>query len=385
MTAAPVERHLAWFGAEPEGLWTAPGRVNLIGEHTDYNDGFVLPFALPLTTLAAASRSERPELRLRSAEAPGPAVTVPLDHTLAPGSVTGWAAYPAGVAWALREAGHHLTGADLSFTSTLPLGAGLSSSAALEVATALALDDLNGLGLPRERLAALARRAENAYVGVPCGILDQMASACCTAGHVLHLDTRAPAGHRHLPFTPTLDDLALLLADTRTPHAHAEGAYARRRAECHAAARALGVPTLRDLPHEALPGAVDRLADPVLRRRARHVLTENERVARVAELLGEGRAREIGPLLTESHQSLRDDFEVSVPALDLAVSAALSAGALGARLTGGGFGGSAILLTDAAAAGAVTDALRAAFAGAGLQLPVIRPVFPAAGAQRQVG
>ncbi|WP_405758369.1 galactokinase [Streptomyces sp. NBC_00073] len=372
------------YGAPPEGVWAAPGRVNLIGEHTDYNEGFALPFALPQRTEVAAARRADGTVRLHSADIPSGVVTVrpaERDPQRPPTGQAGWAAYPAGVLWALLDAGLPVGGADLHVRSDVPTGAGLSSSAALEVATALALTDLYGIALTRPELAALARRAENAYVGVPCGVMDQMASACATDGHALHLDTRT-LEQRHIPFDCAAAGLRLLVIDTRVKHDLADGAYAERRASCHGAAAALGLPALRDLPYEELERALARLDDPVRGRRVRHVVTENERVVRVEELLRAGRLRETGPLLTEGHASLRDDYEVSCPELDLAVATANAAGAYGARMTGGGFGGSALALIDADAEEAVTGAVAGAFAGAGFAAPRVTSAAPAAGAER---
>ncbi|MER6913173.1 galactokinase [Streptomyces sp. NPDC000594] len=368
---------------EAAGVWEAPGRVNLIGEHTDYNDGLVMPFALDLTVVAEARRRDDGVLRLSSDGAEPGRETVRLEVAdLAPGhGPRGWTDYPAGVVWALRAAGHRVGGAELRYTSTLPAGAGLSSSAALEVVTALALNDLYGLGLDRTELALLARRAENDYAGAPTGIMDQMASACCTEGRALVLDTR-DLTRRDIPFDPGAEGLALLLLDTRVTHAHSTGEYGRRRAGCEAAARALGVRALRDIGPGELADALGRLGDPELRRLTRHVVTENERVARVVAALTAGDVRGVGPLLTEGHASLRDDFRVSCPELDLVVAAALDAGALGARMTGGGFGGSAIVLTEVATAAAVTGAVERAFAEASLGAPVARMARPAGGARR---
>lgn len=372
------------YGSPPEGVWAAPGRVNLIGEHTDYNDGFALPFALPHRTEVAAARRPDRILRIHSADVPSGAVTVHLDRldpARPPAGPQSWAAYPAGAAWALLDAGLPLGGADLHIRSDVPTGAGLSSSAALEVATALALTDLYGIPLTRPELAALARRSENAYVGVPCGVMDQMASACATAGHALHLDTRT-LEQQHIPFDCAAAGLRLLIIDTRVKHTLGDGAYADRLASCHGAAAALGLPALRDLPYEDLEPALARLGDPVGRRRARHVVTENERVVRVEELLRAGRLRETGPLLTEGHASLRDDYEVSCPELDLAVATAGAAGAYGARMTGGGFGGSALALIDADAEAAVAREVTRAFAAAGYAPPHVTAAAPAAGAER---
>ncbi|GAA4684741.1 galactokinase [Streptomyces youssoufiensis] len=379
--AAGVAGFRAAHGTEPAGVWAAPGRVNLIGEHTDTSGGLAMPFALPHTTLAAASARPDGMLRLHSANAPGGAVELALD-ALRPAAGGGWAAYPAGVAWAMREAGLPVGGADVHVTSTVPTGAGLSSSAALEVATASALNDLYGLGLTAERLARLAQRAENGFVGVPCGIMDQMASACCTTGHALYLDTRDLA-HRAVPFDVAAHGLRLLVVDTRVQHELGDGAYANRHAACERGARRLGVPALRDVAYGELDAALEKLADdPVVRRRVRHVVTENRRVEEVIALLEAGETRAIGPVLTAGHASLRDDFEVSCAELDLVVETANAAGALGARMTGGGFGGSAIALVPDAAADAVAAAVTEAFAAAGFRAPRIFPATPAAGARR---
>ncbi|MGW3570933.1 galactokinase [Streptomyces sp. NPDC000941] len=386
-----VEGFRKVFGAEPEGVWAAPGRVNLIGEHTDYNDGFVMPLALPHTCLAAARVRTDGVLRLHSGDAPGGVVELRIDE-LAPvaddagGDRGGWAAYPAGVAWALRDAGV-LTGAaaggaDLHYTSTVPTGAGLSSSAALEVVTAFALNELYGLGLEPLRIAQLCQRAENVFVGVPCGIMDQTASACCTDGNALFLDTRELT-LRQVPFDLAAEGLRLLVVDTQVKHELGDGAYANRRAACEAGARALGVRALRDVAYEHLNDALDTLAgDETLVRRVRHVVTEDHRVEEVIERLDAGATRSIGPILTDGHASCRDDFEISCAELDLVVETANAAGALGARMTGGGFGGSAIVLVEEADAEAVGKAVTEAFAAAGYRTPRIFPAVPSAGARR---
>lgn len=371
----------AVYGAAPTGTWAAPGRVNLIGEHTDYNDGFVMPLALPHTTLAAASARSDGVLRLHSGGADGGIVELRVDE-LRPAPQAGWAAYPAGVVWAMREAGLPVGGADLHYDSTVPTGAGLSSSAALEVVTALALNDLYALGQEPQRLAQLAQRAENAFVGVPCGIMDQTAAACCTEGHALFLDSR-DLTRRQIPFDLAGEGLRLLVVDTRVKHELGDGAYAERRAGCERGARALGVRALRDVPYAHLPGALARLADdPVTRPLVQHIVTENHRVEEVVALLDSGRTRAIGPLLTAGHASLRDDFKISCRELDLAVDTANAAGALGARMTGGGFGGSAIVLVEEAGAPAVGAAVTQAFAVAGHAAPRIFEAVPSAGAHR---
>ncbi|WP_327349738.1 galactokinase [Streptomyces sp. NBC_01321] len=372
------------YGTAPEGIWAAPGRVNLIGEYTDFNDGFVMPLALPHTARAAVACRTDGELRLHSTDVPGGVVRLRLDE-LAPHQGHGWAAYPAGVFWALREAGHPVTGADIQLTSTVPTGAGLSSSAALEVVTALALNDLFELGLSAPELAIIGQRAENAFVGVPCGVMDQMASACCTEGHALYLDTR-DLTQRQVPFDLAAHGLRLLVVDTQVAHALGDGAYAERRAGCEAGAAALGMRTLRELPYDGLGAALDTLAeagvDESVVRYVRHVVSDNERVKQVIALLDAGDVRGAGPVLDAGHVSLRDDLRVSCPELDLVVSAAGEAGALGARMTGGGFGGSAIVLVEEAQADTVAKSVLAAFASAGYAAPRIFPAVPSAGARR---
>ncbi|MFB7528043.1 galactokinase [Streptomyces sp. NPDC056178] len=380
----PTAAFTELYGSAPEGVWAAPGRVNLIGEYTDFNDGFVMPLALPHTARAAVARRADGELRFHSADVPGGVVRLRVDE-LAPHQGHGWAAYPAGVVWALREAGHPVTGADIQLTSTVPTGAGLSSSAALEVVTALALNDLFELGLSAPELAVVGQRAENAFVGVPCGVMDQMASACCTEGHALYLDTR-DLTQRQVPFDLAAHGLRLLVVDTRVKHELGDGAYAERRAGCEAGAAALGLRTLRELPYDGLGAALDTLgrggADESVVRYVRHVVSDNERVERVIALLDAGDVRAAGPILDAGHASLRDDLRVSCPELDLVVSAAGEAGALGARMTGGGFGGSAIVLVDEVQADTVAKSVLEAFASAGYAAPRIFPAVPSAGARR---
>ncbi|MEH0935172.1 galactokinase [Micromonospora psammae] len=370
----------AAHGTEPTGRWAAPGRVNLIGEHTDYNDGFVLPFALPLRTVAAAGPQDGERWTV-SSELSDSAVSFDAGDLASPGRVTDWAAYVAGVVWSLREAGHRVPGARIAIASDVPLGSGLSSSAALEAAVLAALVDLGGLDLPADRQPRLAQRAENDYVGAPTGIMDQSAVIRCRAGHALFLDCRDES-IEHIPFDLDAAGLAVLVIDSRAPHRHADGEYASRRASCERAASRLGVPALRDVAVADLDDALARLDDDETRRRVRHVVTEDQRVLDTVELLRAGRVREIGPLLTESHISMRDDFEITVPEIDTAVEAALAAGALGARMTGGGFGGCVLALVDADRADAVAAAVTSAYAERGFAAPGTLTVLPAAGATR---
>jgi galactokinase len=363
--------YAAEFGEPPEGVWFAPGRVNLIGEHTDYNGGFVLPFALS-TGVAAAAGRHGAGIAVTSRQRGGGAVTAP-GEGLVPGTVSGWAAYPLGMAWALTAAGYRPGATAIAIDADLAIGAGLSSSAALECAVGLALAELHGLAVTRRELAALASRAENEFAGAPTGIMDQSAALLCRAGHALLLDCRSGAT-QDVPLDPGAAGLTLLVIDTGVRHALNDGRYAARRRSCEEAARALGVASLRDLTDR--PEAVSELADPELRRRARHVVTENRRVLATAELLRGGELAAVGPLLTASHSSLRDDFEISWPQADVAVGSALAAGAAGARMTGGGFGGSVIALVSAGQADQVTAAIAAAFAREGWAAASIMPAVP---------
>jgi galactokinase len=390
-----VEAFRAQAGRDPEGVWFAPGRVNLIGEHTDYSDGFVLPVAIDRGVLVAAAPRDDGRLRCWSLQETE-AADLRLE-AIGPGKVGGWAAYPAGVAWALGQsatggpqrpapAGAEppapFSGADLLVDGDVPAGAGLSSSAALECATALALAEPSGAlgGLGPVELAAVARRAEVEVVGMPCGVMDQMISMLGQAGHALFLDTRTMATEQ-LPLALEAAGLALLVIDTRATHRLVEGAYAERRASVERAARVLGLPALRDATPALVEASADALGDPGLRR-ARHVVTENARVLETVELLRKGALDRLGPVLSASHASMRDDFEISCPELDTAVSAAVSVGALGARMTGGGFGGSALAVVPEALVDRVTTAVLAAFEVAGFRRPEIIPVLASGGAHR---
>ncbi len=381
-TAADWARDCAaWFAecfrTAPAGAWLAPGRVNLIGEHTDYNEGFVLPFALSRGILAAAGRREDGIVELLSRQAPGGSIAIRID-SLAPGAIPGWAGYPAGVVWALRAAGHPVPGVSLAIDSDLPRGAGLSSSAALECAVALALSDLYQLAVPRSELVLIAQRAENDFVGVPCGIMDQSASLLCQPGQALLLDCRTSetAG---VPFDPAAYGLELLVIDTGARRELAGGDYASRRGECEQAARALGLRSLRDIADAA---QIARQLTGPLARRARHVFTENQRVGETVRLLRAGQLSAVGALLTASHASLRDDFQISWPEADATVDAATGAGALGARMIGGGFGGSVIALAGASDSPRVGAAVTDEFGRRGWRPPRFLDATPSAGAHR---
>ncbi|MFB0835828.1 galactokinase [Arthrobacter halodurans] len=417
------------YGGEPDGVWAAPGRVNLIGEHTDYNEGFVLPFAIDRTARVAVRlrRGEPGMLRVATLQGDGgrvdgdgaggievddpgtdggpsgrrrPGVVEVAPDAMEPAAVPPWARYIAGVVWAFRQRGVDVPALDVLLDSDVPIGAGLSSSAAIECAVALAVDDLTGSALGREELVLLCRRAENDFVGAPTGILDQSASLLGTAEHALFLDCRSRAA-RQVSLPLAAAGLSILVVDTKVSHAHDTGGYKALVAACDRGARELGVSALRDVPASRLGEARDVL-DYVAFHRVRHIVTENERVLETVRLLegaeadgaeadgpeADGAAAEargpgaIGELLTASHASMRDDFEISCAELDLAVDAALGAGALGARMTGGGFGGSAIALVRRDAAGTVAERVRDAFVEAGFARPDIFGVAPGPGARR---
>jgi len=380
-TSATARGFAAAYGRDPEGVWSAPGRVNLIGEHTDYNAGLVLPFAISERTVVAAGRRPDDVITVSSTLYPG-TVRAHLAG-IAPGTITGWGAYPLGVAWALSKL-RDLPGpggTDLFIDSDVPAGGGVSSSAALEMAVARALNDLWGVAASDAELVHAGQRAENEIAGAPTGIMDQYASLLGQAGAGVFLDCRTE-DTRIVPLRLDQTGLDLVLIDTGERHAHAAGGYAARRASCEKAARQLGLPALRDVGVDDLPRIAGVLDEETFRR-ARHVVTENARVAAAVAALEAGDPAAVGPLLTASHASMRDDFEISTPALDLAVGAALEASALGARMTGGGFGGAAIALTPRDRAAGLGEAAEAAFRAAHLPAPRVRHVTPSPGARRE--
>ncbi|MEC5200095.1 galactokinase [Arthrobacter sp. PL16] len=383
MTSSPLDLAAAFtdrFGTEPDGLWSAPGRVNVIGEHTDYNDGFVLPFAIKhSTTVAAAVRPDR-IVRVASTFAPEEApVTADLD-ALEEGSVKGWAAYPLGVLWAMEQSGYRCPGMDLLVDSSVPVGAGLSSSAALECSVAVAVNDLSQADVSRRELAVIGQLAENSMVGAPTGIMDQSASLLGEVGHAVFLDCRSGES-RLVPLDLEGAGLELMVIDTRVSHSHSTGGYAARRRSCELGAELMGVPALRDLSVKDLAEAAGVLDEETFRR-VRHIVTENARVEDAVQVLTSKGPAQLGPLLVASHASMRDDFEISCAELDTAVDAALDAGALGARMTGGGFGGAAIALARADDVAAIGSAVEKAFSAAGFRAPMIFSVLPGAGAAR---
>ena len=353
----------------------APGRVNLIGEHTDYNGGFVMPIAIDRWVAIAARRRPDRRVTLSSVELNDEG-SFTLGGLGDPGC--DWIAYARGVAWALGQSGHALEGFDGVVSGDVPIGAGLSSSAALEIAVARAFAEVSGLGWDAVAMARVGQWAENEWVGVSCGIMDQLISAGGRAGHAMLIDCRS----LEMRPVPLPEDVAVVVLDTSTRRTLAGSGYNDRRAQCSTATAACGAASLRDVREGALlarRGAMDE----VTFRRARHVLTENERTLRAAEALRAGDSRTLGRLMNESHQSLREDFEVSTPALDaMAESARNTPGCHGARLTGAGFGGCVVALVardglDAFAAHAV-----ASFTAATGLVPTVYPCEAVDGAER---
>ena len=368
---AAQELFRAHFDAEPDGVWEAPGRVNLIGEHTDYNDGLVLPIALPQRTYVAAKTRSDKLVRMYS-EGMEPGKELGLDQ-IKPGNPASWERYTAGVLWAVAEAGFDIGGVDAAFASDVPVGSGLSSSAAIEGAIGSAISDMYGLGLldddrGRAELATLCQRAENYIAGAPTGGMDQAASLRSREGYALNLDC-SDGSVRYVPFRLEEAGLALLVIDTHAPHAHSTGEYGARRADCEQACAQLGIDSLREIPVDDLPTQLAKLSNDRLRKRVRHVVTETERVRLAVQAMEADDFVELGRLFVDSHASMRDDYEISCPELDLAVTTALEAGALGARMTGGGFGGCAIALVFEQALEATKDAIFDAFDEGWYSLP----------------
>jgi galactokinase len=353
------------FGEEPELVASAPGRINLIGEHTDYNGGFVLPCAVGRRVAVAIGGGGNELFSTNFDEA----------RPLLGEKDSSWADYPSGVVWAIGEAAGEIGGFRAAFAGDVPLGSGLSSSAAIEAATALALDALFGLGIDRKDLAVLCQRAENEFVGVQSGIMDQYASLLCEEGAALLVDCRSLEAE-NVPLDLNGAGLALLVCDTRVERGLADTGYNDRRAACERAARTLGVEQLRDAREKDL----ERLSGEELKR-ARHIVTENARVIEAVEALRAGDFRALGRLMYASHASMRDDFEISTPELDAFVELAEGSGALGARLTGAGFGGCAFALVQDRETDALTREALHTFAGRGFEEPAFYEFLPAAGAE----
>jgi galactokinase len=368
------KKFLETFGAEPDLVAAAPGRVNLIGEHIDYSDGFVLPFAIKDRTLVAARKRHDSTVRIASAQRRNKIVTVDIS-TVKPGLKGEWARYALGVLWALGVK----EGVDLLIDGHVPLGAGLSSSAALECSVATAMNHLFDLGYNLEELARLTQKAENQYVGVPCGIMDQSVSLMATQGSALLLDCR-DLTTKNIPFDVASSGLELLIIDTQAHHALTDGGYAERRASCESAVAKLGITSLRELSMEQLENSRGLLTETEFVR-ARHAVTEMKRVLECVDALSNSDFEKVGQLINQSHASLRDDYTVSCPELDTAVEAALAAGALGSRMVGGGFGGSAIALIQASKTTETIKAVEKAFASKGFKAPRFFTSLPSQGAE----
>jgi len=367
-------KFLATFGVEPDLVAAAPGRVNLIGEHIDYSEGFVLPFAIKDRTLVAARKRDDSTVRIASAQRRNKIVTVDIDD-VKPGLKGEWERYALGVLWAMGVK----SGVDLMIDGHVPLGAGLSSSAALECSVATAMNHLFDMGFNLEELARLTQKAENQYVGVPCGIMDQSVSLMATTGSVLLLDCRN-LSTRNIPFDVASHGLELLIIDTQAHHALTDGGYAERRASCESVAAKLAVKSMRELTMAQLDAARGQLTETEYIR-ARHAVSEMKRVLDCVEALSNGDFVKVGQLINASHVSLRDDYTVSCPELDTAVAASLAAGALGSRMVGGGFGGSAIALIQASKTTQTIRAVESAFADKKFKAPRFFTSLPSQGAE----
>jgi galactokinase len=368
------KKFLETFGVEPDLVAAAPGRVNLIGEHIDYSDGFVLPFAIKDRTLVAARKRGDSTVRIASAQRRNKIVTVDISK-MKPGLKGEWERYALGVLWALGVK----EGVDLLIDGHVPLGAGLSSSAALECSVATAMNHLFDLGFNLEELARLTQKAENQYVGVPCGIMDQSVSLMATQGSALLLDCR-DLTTKNIPFDVASSGLELLIIDTQAHHALTDGGYAERRASCESVVAKLGITSLRELSMEQLENSRGLLTETEFVR-ARHAVTEMKRVLECVEALSNSDFEKVGQLINQSHASLRGDYTVSCPELDTAVDAALAAGALGSRMVGGGFGGSAIALIQASKTTETIKAVEKAFSSKGFKAPRFFTSLPSQGAE----
>jgi len=368
------EKFVDTFGQSPEVVAAAPGRVNLIGEHIDYSDGYVLPFAIADRTYAALRRRPDRLMRIASAQRKNTVITVNLDE-VHPGLKGQWERYVLSVIWAMQI--KH--GVDVMIDGHVPLGAGLSSSAALECSVATALNELFSLGFSVESLARLAQKGENEYVGVPCGIMDQSVSLMAKRGSALLLDCRDLTS-RDIAFDVASHGLELLIIDTQAHHSLTDGGYAQRRASCDGVVAKLAVRSMRELTMEKLKASHDLISTTEFMR-ARHAVTEIARVLDAVKALESKNFTTLGDLLNASHASLRDDYDVSCPELNTAVDAAITAGALGARMVGGGFGGSAIALIQASHTQETIKSIEVAFESKRFKSPRFFTSLPSQGAE----
>lgn len=365
----------AAFGYEPLGVWSAPGRANLIGEHTDYNEGFVLPFGIDKRTYVALSPREDATCRV-SSDIDGK--TYETDLTTIPTDMD-WALYPLGVAWVMREWAKG--GFDAFFVSDVPVGSGLSSSAAIECAIGIALNEIWDAGRTKQEIALLGQKAENQVVGAPTGMMDQTASMLAEADSAVFLDCQSLEA-KSIPLNLEPRNLVVAVMDTQVAHRHSDGGYRVRRESCERGAKTMGVSSLRGLSVEDLPRAQSELSD-VDFRRVRHIVTENQRVLDSIRALAAGDMKQFGELLLASHDSMAHDFEISIEELDLAVEVAMRTGAVGSRMTGGGFGGAAIAVIDKGLLPALEENCKSAFAAKGYGEPKVFAVVPSEGARKE--
>lgn len=369
-----IELFAKAFGYQPTGVWSAPGRANLIGEHTDYNEGFVLPFGIDRRTYASIALRQDRVCRVAS-NLDGKTY----EFTLGEKPVDlDWALYPLGVAWAMAE--FATAGFDCFITSDVPVGAGLSSSAAIECAVAVGLNELWDAGRTNQELALIGQKAENHVVGAPTGMMDQTASMLAEVDAAVLLDCQS-LEVKNVPLGLRERGLVVAIIDTQVAHRHSDGGYRVRRESCERGAAQMGVSSLRGLSEADLPRAAELLSE-VDFRRVKHVVTENQRVLESVKALQDGDLTRLGELMLASHASMRDDFEISIEELDTAVEVAMQTGAIGSRMTGGGFGGAAIAIIKKELLGQLEQNCRAAFSAKGFIEPRVFSVEPSAGARR---
>lgn len=363
------------FGYQSAGVWSAPGRANLIGEHTDYNNGFVFPFGIDRRTFVALAPREDSKCRVASSIS-----DEVFEWNLSEEKPTGmdWALYPLGVAWTMRE--HAKGGFDAYFVSDVPVGAGLSSSAAIECSIGIALNEIWNAGLSKQEIALLGQKAENEVVGAPTGIMDQTASMLAQPDSAVLIDCKTLETEL-VPLGLSKKGLVVAVMDTKVSHRHSDGGYRSRREACEKGAATMKVASLRELSAADLPTAEQKL-DDVTFRRCRHVITENQRVLDAVNALKTSDMAGLGKLLLESHASMRDDFEISIEELDTAVEVAMSVGAIGSRMTGGGFGGAAIAIIEESKLGELERQCKKVFADKGFAEPNVFAVNPSQGARR---
>jgi len=363
------------FGSGPEGVWSAPGRANLIGEHTDYNNGFVFPFGIDRRTYVALSPRKDMLCRVSSAL---DSKTYEYEISKKMPKGMDWALYPLGVAWVMRESAK--CGFDAYIVSDVPVGAGLSSSAAIECSVGTALNDIWSAGKSRQEIALIGQKAENEVVGAPTGIMDQTASILSQKDAAVMIDCQSLETEL-VPLGLASQGLTVAVIDTKVAHRHSDGGYRSRRDACEKGAKKMGAESLRELSEQDLAQMEEKL-DDVTFRRCKHVVTENRRVLDAVEALKKGELARLGELLLQSHASMRDDFEISVVELDTAVELAMEVGAVGARMTGGGFGGAAIAIIDEAKMELLREHCKAIFAKKGFAEPNVFSVAPSDGARK---